>query len=1077
MGSWEVRDLKGLAELVKREIGHAQRRSAGATNRADTALLSAEEAAAAAAQAAADAAAANEAALEAVGIADGKGTVYAQTTAPDPVDLAGLWIDTDDGNKPYKGQLVDGVPTWVLVQDAGIQGAVDAAAAAQQKANDALAAAAAAQGTADQAVEDAAAAQGTANDAKTAAGAAQTAADQAKTAASGAQTTANGAVSSAAAAKTAADNAQSAADAASTAAGTAQSTANQAKTDAALAAAKALEVAAGVLKNGGAEFDFDSWEVGNKGTIAVQTSRRRTGAKAWQVTTSGEIVQGFFPVVQGDTWRFRWWYQATGSGTVNGGLRLQAYNANAATPVWADVASSAAVLTSTWTKQEVSYTIPAGTTHIRARLAFANPAGITVYFDDVELVNVTDAKAAADAAAAASSAASAAQTTANQAKTDAANAQTAANTAQSAATAAQTTADQAKTAASQASSAASTAQSAADAAQSTANTAVTNAGAAQTKADSAASAAADAANIAGSKADVLIQSATPAAAYQKATTLWIDTTNSGNTPKRWLNSAWTVVSDKVATDAAAAAASATTLAGSKADLLIQSATPAASYQKATTLWIDTTNSANTPKRWSGTAWVATTDKAATDAAAAATAASTLAGSKADVLIQSTTPAAGMQKATTLWIDTTNGANTPKRWTGSTWAVVTDKAATDAAAAAVAAQTAANNAQTTANQAVSDAAAAQSTANIAKQTADAAQTAATNAQSSADGKNTVRYRSAAPTTSAADKGSADGDLWWVIPNVQTGIVTGQYVWMAANQAWVQQTLNSALLASVDAGKITTGTLVGITITGVTITGATITGGTVQTSATGKRVVLGNNQVTFYGIDGTTAVKAGQIEGVPNGASGGMIQIGNGNEPYLYIGNQSLPTTGSANVRGVGTAWFDELFLSGQMTAGYARLTSTGDASLASGNHAFQVGPDQGTNLIIDNNEIMVRNNGASSGLYLNTDGGTVGLGNNDSTINLPGILNATYLPSRIRVGSATHNNSIAAGAFGSDVRITFPSGYFTSTPIVFAVCSNSRVTAAATSPSTGGFTIGLGNWSNGTANGPLTIYYIAIQFSG
>ncbi|MBW4789114.1 DUF1983 domain-containing protein [Alcaligenes faecalis subsp. faecalis] len=93
-----------------------------------------------------------------------------------------------------------------------------------------------------------------------------------------------------------------------------------------------------------------------------------------------------------------------------------------------------------------------------------------------------------------------------------------------------------------------------------------------------------------------------------------------------LESSVTRVDDKAAAaqrdaDAAAqAAAQASGLADGKSDVLIQSATPAASYRNSKTLWIDTTGGANTPKRWSGSAWVAVTDKAATDAAAAAAAA-------------------------------------------------------------------------------------------------------------------------------------------------------------------------------------------------------------------------------------------------------------------------------------------------------------------------------------------------------------------------------------------------------------------------------------------------------------------------
>lgn len=70
---------------------------------------------------------------------------------------------------------------------------------------------------------------------------------------------------------------------------------------------------------------------------------------------------------------------------------------------------------------------------------------------------------------------------------------------------------------------------------------------------------------------------------------------------------------------------------------------------------------------------------------AADAAATAAGNKGEVIFGSTTPAAEKRLSQNLWIDTTGGLNTPKRWNGSAWVAVTDKAATDAAAAAKAAQ--------------------------------------------------------------------------------------------------------------------------------------------------------------------------------------------------------------------------------------------------------------------------------------------------------------------------------------------------------------------------------------------------------
>ncbi|MGI2201005.1 phage tail tip fiber protein [Shewanella baltica] len=111
----------------------------------------------------------------------------------------------------------------------------------------------------------------------------------------------------------------------------------------------------------------------------------------------------------------------------------------------------------------------------------------------------------------------------------------------------------------------------------------------------------------------------------------------------------------------------------------------------------------------------TAQSAANSAAQAAADAAGLAGTKGKVLIQSTAPAAADRLAQNLWIDTTGNANTPKRWSGSAWVAVTDKAATDAASAAAAAQAAANAAQ----QGVTQNAAAIQTEQTARANADSA----------------------------------------------------------------------------------------------------------------------------------------------------------------------------------------------------------------------------------------------------------------------------------------------------------------------------------------------------------------------
>lgn len=278
----------------------------------------------------------------------------------------------------------------------------------------------------------------------------------------------------------------------------------------------------------------------------------------------------------------------------------------------------------------------------------------------------TDAKKAAENAAAAAKTAQGTADTANGA----------ARTAQDTANAAQTAAKSATATAGQAKDAANAAQTAAESAKKTAGNAETLANTANESAKSA-------------KSDA-------ASAKTDASTAKTDAANAKAT--------------------AANASSVATQAKATADSAAQSATDAAN--------------------------------AAQKANIAAAAAAGVANGKADVLIQSTAPATSMRKASTLWIDTTNGANTPKRWNGSAWVAVTDKAATDAANAAVKANTAAKTAQDTADKAQTAAANAQSQANQAA-------AAAKKAQTTADGKNLI-YRG--PDEPAHD-GLKPGDMWW------------------------------------------------------------------------------------------------------------------------------------------------------------------------------------------------------------------------------------------------------------------------------------------------------------------------------
>lgn len=219
---------------------------------------------------------------------------------------------------------------------------------------------------------------------------------------------------------------------------------------------------------------------------------------------------------------------------------------------------------------------------------------------------------------------------------------------------------------------------------------------------------------------------------------------------------------KSAADAAQTAAESAKKTAGNAETLANTANASANAAKSDASTAKT-DAANAKATASNASSVATQAKATADSAAqsatdaanaaqkantAAAAAAGVANGKADVLIQSTAPATSMRKASTLWIDTTNGANTPKRWNGSAWAAVTDKAATDAANAAVKAHAAAQTAQSTADKASTAAANAVSQANQ-------AQAAAKKAQTTADGKNLI-YRG--PDEPAHD-GLKPGDMWW------------------------------------------------------------------------------------------------------------------------------------------------------------------------------------------------------------------------------------------------------------------------------------------------------------------------------
>lgn len=77
------------------------------------------------------------------------------------------------------------------------------------------------------------------------------------------------------------------------------------------------------------------------------------------------------------------------------------------------------------------------------------------------------------------------------------------------------------------------------------------------------------------------------------------------------------------------------------------------------------------------------------------------------------------------------------------------------------------------------------------------------------------------------------------------------------------------------------------------------------------------------------------------------------------------------------------------------------------------------------------------------------------------------------GTVTYSGTIAGGAFGTGINVTFPAGRFTVAPLITLTTSHARVTAAYQNKSTTGFRIDTGNWSSGNASA-FTIDWTAVQ---
>jgi hypothetical protein len=227
--------------------------------------------------------------------------------------------------------------------------------------------------------------------------------------------------------------------------------------------------------------------------------------------------------------------------------------------------------------------------------------------------------------------------------------------------------------------------------------------------------------------------------------LWFDT-DDGNKLYMRVAGAWVSVQDL-------AIAAAQTTADGK-NKIFRSPTPPTATAIGDT-WFDTANG-NKLYFWNGTAWIDVQDDAISAAQATA-------DSKIKTFYQASAPTAS--EVGDIWFDTDDGFK-QYFWNGTAWTSVQDTAIAAATAASTAATAAAAAAQTTAN-----------------------------------GKNKV-VRSTLDASGTT--GYTAGDIWWKMSSTSLdSTILAQ--WTYDGTAWRSNTLTNAVIANLDAGKISTGFL--------------------------------------------------------------------------------------------------------------------------------------------------------------------------------------------------------------------------------------------------------------------------------
>lgn len=246
---------------------------------------------------------------------------------------------------------------------------------------------------------------------------------------------------------------------------------------------------------------------------------------------------------------------------------------------------------------------------------------------------------------------------------------------------------------------------------------------------------------------------------------------------------------------------------------------------------------------------------------------------------------------------------------------------------------------------------------------------TTAQNTANGKNTVTYSTSAPSGS----GTRVGDIWW---QYSAGIVIGQYSWTGS--AWASSPISSAVIANLDAAKITSGIISSIEYNNGS--------GTFRVTAAGA---LTASSATITGTINATSGYIGSASTGWNFTSSGYL-YNNALDTFLYPstspgGNSNTYAFYSArgvlaNVLNASSSSASAISTNGGVSAAGAISAASGVFTVNSSGNITAVGSIAATGAISTSSNISTSGSGTITSAGAMTSNGDLSTPNHTSTTN-------------------------------------------------------------------------------------------------